>query len=56
MRKALRWIVIVLLVVVVLGSLAIPGRLSLAVKILAPIVAVIILWWIYRDEKIEDKD
>lgn len=56
MRKTLRWIVIVLVVVAVLGSLAIPGRLSLALKILAPIVAVMILWLIHRDEKTEDKD
>jgi len=56
MRKALRWIVIVLLVVTVLGSSAIPGRLSLALKMVAPVVAVIVLWWSYRDEKVEDKD
>ena len=56
MRNTLRWLAMLVLVVAVLGSFAIPGRISLALKLIGPALAVLILWWIYRGEKSEDID
>ena len=56
MRITLRWIAMLVLVVTVLGSFAIPGRVSLALRLIGPVLAVLILWWTYRGEKSEDND
>lgn len=56
MRRSLRWIAMLFLAVTVLGSLAIPGRVSLALKILGPLMAVVFLWWVYRGDSSEDHE
>ena len=56
MRNTLRWIAMLLLAITVLGSLAIPGRVSLALKILGPLMAVVFLWWVYRGDNSEDPE
>ena len=56
MHIALRWIAMLLLAVTVLGSLAIPGRISVLLRLLGPALAAAFLWWTYRGEKSESED
>ena len=44
------------LVITILGSFAIPGRASLTLRLVGPALAVLFLWWAYRNDKSEDNE